>query len=121
VGGHTILVVDDESSIRLLVRVNLELDGHRVLEAPTIDAARRTIERMPVHLVLLDVHIADGDGLGFLAELRAARPELRVAMLTGSVELERVRSAGPDAVLGKPFNLEDLRETARRLCAATPV
>ena len=47
-GGHAaparVLVVDDEPSIRLLCRVNLELDGHVVLEAETLAAARKTVE-----------------------------------------------------------------------------
>ena len=55
--SHTVLVVDDAQAIRLLCRVNLELDGHRVLEAGTIGAAREAARRLEVSLVLLDVHV----------------------------------------------------------------
>jgi DNA-binding NtrC family response regulator len=114
--SHTVLVVDDAQSIRLLCRVNLELDGHRVLEAGTLSAAREALEAdEAVSLVLLDVHVGPEDGLEFLDELRRERPELPVAMLTGSAEVERVRARGPDAVLGKPFELGALRDAVSSL------
>jgi CheY-like chemotaxis protein len=114
--SHTVLVVDDAQAIRLLCRVNLELEGHRVLEAGTIAAAREALAGADdVSLVLLDVHVGPDDGLEFLDELRRDRPELPVAMLTGSAEVERVRERGPDAVLGKPFELGELRDAVASL------
>jgi CheY-like chemotaxis protein len=116
VRSHTVLVVDDAQAIRLLCRVNLELEGHRVLEAGTIAAAREALAGGDdVSLVLLDVHVGPEDGLEFLDELRRDRPELPVAMLTGSAEIERVRERGPDAVLGKPFELGELRDAVASL------
>src|SRR5215216_7857840 len=111
----TVLVVDDAPAIRLLCRVNLELDGHRVLEAGTLGDARQALEDADVSLVLLDVHVGPENGLAFLDELRHERPELRVAMLTGSTDLEHVRAHRPDAVLGKPFELGQLRDVVAGL------
>ena len=108
--SQTVLVVDDAPAIRLLCRVNLELDGHTVREAGNLGAARDALTDGQVSLVLLDVHVGPEDGLQFLDELRREHPELRVAMLTGSAELDRVRDRNPDAVLGKPFELEALRD-----------
>jgi DNA-binding NtrC family response regulator len=114
--SHTVLVVDDAQAIRLLCRVNLELDGHRVLEAGTIGAARRALDDEPeVSLVLLDVHVGPENGLEFLDELRTAHPRLRVAMLTGSTDLDRVREHNPDGILGKPFELDHLRDVVSAL------
>ena len=114
--SHTVLVVDDAQAIRLLCRVNLELEGHRVLEAGTLGAAREALdENDEVSLVLLDVHVGAEDGLDFLDELRRDRPDLPVAMLTGTAEIEHVRERGPDAILGKPFELDQLRDAVATL------
>jgi two-component system OmpR family response regulator len=113
--SHTVLVVDDAAAIRLLCRVNLELDGHAVREAGTLGAARDALADGRVSLVLLDVHVGHEDGLAFLAELRRDHPGLRVAMLTGSADLDRVRELDPDAVLGKPFELDQLRDIVESL------
>jgi two-component system response regulator AtoC len=104
-----VLVVDDAPAIRLLCRVNLELDGHHALEAATIDEARDALAQEDVSLVLLDVHVGPASGLELLDEIRREHPEVAVALLTGSTDIENVRAHRPDAVLGKPFELEDLR------------
>ena len=113
--SQTVLVVDDAPAIRLLCRVNLELDGHSVCEAGTLGAAREALDASDVSLVLLDVHVGAEDGLAFLDELRRDHPRLPVAMLTGSADVDRVQEHGPDAVLGKPFELDHLRDVVERL------
>jgi DNA-binding NtrC family response regulator len=113
--GRVVLIVDDDASIRMLCRVNLELDGHRALEAATIDEARRTVSSESVDVVLLDVHVGAGDGLELLTELRRDRPEMPVALLSGTADVDTVSGARPDAVLGKPFELHELRATIERL------
>lgn len=115
----SVLVVDDAAAIRLLCRINLELDGHRALEAATIDEARDMLAQEDVSLVLLDVHVGAADGLELLDEIRRDHPEIAVALLTGSTELEVVRAHGPDAVLGKPFELEDLRRVVEQVSDRT--
>jgi DNA-binding response OmpR family regulator len=108
---RTVLVIDDDSSLRLLCRVNLELDGYRVLEAATLAEARRALPRADV--VLLDVHVGSDDGLAFIKEARAARQGVGVALLTGESKLEA--DHGADAVIGKPFGIDELRETVERI------
>ena len=112
--SHTVLVIDDDASIRLLCRLNLELDGWRVLEAATLTEARRQLEETKVDVVVLDVHVGSGNGIEFLHELRRERPELKVAMLTGSDRLDDVES---DAVIPKPFTIEQLTSTVAGLVA----
>lgn len=99
----------------MLCRVNLELDGHRALEAATIEEAREAVSAEAVDVVLLDVHVGAGDGLELLSELRRDRPEMPVALLSGTADVEVVHGARPDAVLGKPFELDELRSTVERL------
>ena len=107
---RTVLVVDDEPSLRLLCRVNLELEGYRVLEAGTVAAARDFVAREHVDVVLLDVHVGSGSGLDVLDELEALDVPARVIMLSGTSEISAELRARVDGVLGKPFGLSDLSD-----------
>ena len=111
--SHTVLVVDDDASIRFLCRLNLELDGWTVAEAATVSEARDQLSRAAV--VLLDVHLGLESGVELLEEIRADYPGLRVAMLTGTADSGPLASASPDAVIPKPFTIEQLRQTVRDL------
>jgi DNA-binding response OmpR family regulator len=104
----TVLVVDDERSLRLLCRVNLELEGHRVLEAATLAEARTLIERESPDVVLLDVHLGNEDGLELLDELEALDAPSRVVLLSGTSEIGPELRARVDGVIGKPFDLKRL-------------
>jgi DNA-binding response OmpR family regulator len=107
-----VLVLDDDPSLRLLCRVNLELDGYRVLEASSLARAREELASGPVDAILLDVHLGDGDGRELLRELGAGRPP--AALFTGTVPSDEVADAA-DAVIPKPFEIELLRTTVADL------
>jgi DNA-binding NtrC family response regulator len=113
-----VLIIDDADSIRLLCRINLEIDGHTVHDVPSVEAARRVLDEEEIDVVLLDLHVGPADGRVLLRELRQSHPEIRVAMLTGGADNETVRAAGPDAMLAKPFELDALRTTVDELAAA---
>ncbi len=113
--GHTVLVVDDDSSIRLICRINLELDGCVVREAATLEQARQELSDGRVDVVLLDVHVASESGVEFLGELRAEHPNVAVALLTGSVGTATTDRVKPDAVIEKPFTIERLTAAVREL------
>jgi DNA-binding NtrC family response regulator len=115
--SQTVLVVDDDPSIRLLCRVNLELDGCTVREAGSLDQARVVLGEGDVDVVLLDVHVGSRDGAELLAEIRRDYPGLPVAMLTGSADHPVLERSQADAVLFKPFTLEQLTGTVRALTA----
>jgi DNA-binding NtrC family response regulator len=117
--SHTVLVVDNDPSIRFLCRVNLELDGWVVREAGTLDLARGELLEGDVGVVLLDVHVGAESGIDYLDELRRDYPDVSVALLTGSVGTPSLEGAAPDAVLAKPFTPEQLGETVRRLAPRT--
>jgi len=110
-----VLVVDDDASIRLLCRINLELEGWTVREAATLAEARAELADGEVALTLLDVHVGTESGVAFLDELRRDHPRMRVAMLTGSVGTPTVDEADADAIVTKPFTLDQLSETVRTL------
>jgi DNA-binding NtrC family response regulator len=85
--GHTVLVVDDDDSLRMLCRINLELEGYRVLEAPTVETAQQLLHDEDIDVVLLDVHVGSGDGFSVLGDLGAER----VALFTGSFQIDKRR------------------------------
>src|SRR5438309_6103252 len=97
--GGAVLIVDDEPSIRLLCRVNLELEGYRVLEAESLSQARSVLAEERLALVLLDLHIGGESGFDLLEEIRRELNGLPVVLLTGSFELDAKQRALADAVL----------------------
>jgi DNA-binding response OmpR family regulator len=111
------LVVDDDAALRLLCRVNLELEGFAVREAATVAEAEAAIGAERPDVVLLDVHLGREQTHDLLARIRASG--IPVALVTGSVDIYDYRDSA-DAVLGKPFNPETLVETARRLARVAP-
>lgn len=109
-----VLVADDDAALRMLCRVNLELDGYEVVEAASAREVEDALVAHRVALVLLDVHLGPDDGVALAETLRERHPELPIVFFTGSV-------AGPvgvgivDGLLSKPFTLEQLAEVARHL------
>lgn len=114
-GAKTVLIVDDDASLRLLCRVNLELDGYAVVEASSTTEARAALAANPVDAMVLDLHLGREDGRDLLATLGAEAPP--VAIFTGSEMITPELLAAADVVLPKPFALESLREAVDRLVA----
>jgi DNA-binding response OmpR family regulator len=116
--GAVVLIVDDEPAIRLLCRVNLELEGFEVREAGTLAEARAAIAAEHPAVVLLDMHVGRERGAALLTEIRLRRPRIAVALVSGSVEVEHGRGlSGADAVIVKPFSIKELTGTVRALAA----
>jgi DNA-binding response OmpR family regulator len=110
--GAKALVVDDDGALRLLLRVNLELDGFAVREAATVDEAESAVRAERPDVVLLDVHLGGEETFALLDQLR--NDGIAVALVTGSVDVELYR-ARADAIIPKPFDPQELVEIARRL------
>jgi DNA-binding response OmpR family regulator len=104
----SILVVDDDDSLRLLCRVNLELEGYRVAEAASLGTARTALADGPPDVVLLDLHLGREDGLALLDDLEALEPRPRIVLFTGSAELPLHVLGRVDGMVPKPFDLDDL-------------
>src|SRR3954463_652047 len=124
----TVLVVDDEPTVRDVVSRYLERDGHRVVTAEDGDTARAIIDREPPSLVLLDVMLpGKTDGLALCRWIRASS-ELPVILLTARVD-ESDRSVGLDRGGDddgtKPFSPRELasrvKTVLRRARAAGPL
>jgi DNA-binding response OmpR family regulator len=106
------LVVDDDDALRMLIRVNLELEGFHVREAANVQDAEAAVREERPDVVLLDVHLGGVPSHDLLERLRAS--EIPVALVTGSVDAEEYRGRA-DAVVAKPFVPQELVALARRL------
>ena len=111
----TILIVDDDESLRLLCRVNLELEGYNVLEAQSVADAEDAIGAGAVDLFLLDIHVGADDGLALMRSLRAREHGAPVVLFTGSAVFDAETMAEADGIVPKPFRLEQLLDVVRRL------
>ena len=111
-----ILVVDDESSMRFLLRVTFELEGHDVDEAPNGLAAIQEIENTrPPDLVATDFMMPLMNGGELIARLHAnpATADLPVILVSASPGAER--KTGADAFFRKPFDSQELAACAAQL------
>ena len=110
-----VLIVDDDASLRLLCRVNLELDGYRVDEAQSVAAAEEALAGDGIDLILLDVHVGADNGVDLMRSLRKRGHGAPVVLFTGSARLDQPTIAEADGVVPKPFRLEQLLEVVRSL------
>jgi DNA-binding response OmpR family regulator len=105
-----VLVVEDDANLRLLCRVNLELESFDVREAATVDHARAEVARARPDVVFLDVFLGGRPTDDFLDELGSAG--IPVVVVSGADTSQYRERAS--AVLGKPFAPADLVAAARR-------
>jgi DNA-binding response OmpR family regulator len=109
----TVLIADDEPSMRLLVHATIESDDYKVLEAADGDEAWTLIQKFKPLLVLLDVQMPGRTGLEILGMIKSD-PSLsatRVILLTAKAlvaDVEAGMTAGADFYLTKPFSPLDL-------------
>ena len=112
-----VLVAEDNELVSGAMRVLFEETGHRVSTASSIAGSVLVASSDPVDLLLLDLGLADGDGLDVLTQLRARGTMPRVAVaLTGRDEPEivaRCRAMGCHEVLLKPVPARELLRMAR--------
>jgi len=107
-----VLVVDDEPQIRELLSVYLKRHGYTVSTAATSTETLRRVAEESVDLVVLDIGLAEEDGLALLSSLKSGHPKLRVVMLTGMgfVEdlLQEAHAKGADGYVSKVLPLDEL-------------
>ncbi len=114
----TVLVVDDQQTIRALARMALEQWGvGQILEAVDGEEALKVIltHKTPIHLIISDYNMPKMNGLSLLRAVRVHEPISKTAfiMLTGRADKEMVVSAvkhGVNNYVVKPFSPETLRE-----------
>jgi PAS domain S-box-containing protein len=119
-GTETVLLVEDEDSVRQLVRETLESRGYRVLESANGQAALALAASHPepIHLVITDVVMPGLNGHELIQQLRAARPGIKTLYLSGYAQDAFSGSTAAEAqktFLQKPFTLQSLARKVREI------
>jgi CheY-like chemotaxis protein len=112
-GSATILVVEDQAPVRILIKAVLQQHGYEVIEASDGDQALALAERHPgrIHLLLTDVVLPGMNGKELSDRLRKVRSDLKVLLVSGYAASVIVPGGAPGlgaAFLHKPFSPDDL-------------
>lgn len=115
-GSVKILVVDDETPIRRLLRVGLSAEGYLIVEATSGWEAREKVKSEQPDLILLDLGLPDIQGHELLAEWRAGLLTLPVIILSSRTDEAGIVQAlelGADDYVTKPFGTKELAARIR--------
>lgn len=117
-GAARVLVVDDQTVIRQLIAVNLELEGFEVFQAEDGQDCLDRIGEIGPDVITLDVKMPRLDGFATAARLRADRatkavPIVMVTACAQESDLARGRELGVDHYVTKPFDPADLVRAVR--------
>jgi PAS domain S-box-containing protein len=120
--GETVLVVEDDPQVRMLVLELLKDLGYAALEASDAREALALLEQQHVDLMVSDVGLPGLNGRQLAEMARARSPKLKILFMTGYAEHAQVRSSflGADMdMIAKPFEIDDLAKKVRAMVAAT--
>src|SRR5919201_2269847 len=111
---HTVLLVEDNATIREILEISLSNAGFAVVEADTARQAMEKLEQLKaLDLVVADFNLPDGHSL--VPEVKKLRPQLPVLVLSGDPFTARAALPQADAVLGKPLSGANIVKEVRRL------
>lgn len=112
---RSVLIVEDDDAIRLVLRTNLEDEGYRVIESVTAEQALVEVIDEPVDVVLVDLRLPGIQGLDLIRSLRATSqvPIIIVTAQTDSHDVVAGLEAGADDYVTKPFVAKELMARVR--------
>jgi two-component system chemotaxis response regulator CheY len=119
--AKTVLIVDDSSSLRIVVKMALQRAGYEVLEAGDGKEGLAQLEKAAkVHLIVSDVNMPNMDGITFVSHVKqhARHKFTPVIMLTTEGQDEKKqagKAAGAKAWIVKPFNPPQLLDAVSKL------
>lgn len=114
-----IMLVDDDRTLTSLIKTLLELDGYAVTIVSQGAQVLAQVQAQHPDAVVMDVHLADGDGLTLLRQLRAnpALQALPIIMASGMDLEDQCQDAGATSFILKPYPPEQLTDTLQRVLA----
>ena len=113
--GKRILLVDDDRGARESIKLLLTIDRHEVVEATGGEEAIELLKSQAFDLAILDYFMPDLKGNQVALRMKAIAPSLPLLMITAYLEKLRDRDKPVDAVIGKRFSVEELRQTVAKL------
>lgn len=112
----SIIVVDDDDTVRRVLRRMLESVGYEVREAPNGRRAVAEFRQRPADLLITDIFMPEQEGIETISALRREHPDLRIIAISGIAGDHYLRMAkmlGARATLQKPLRLATVLETVR--------
>jgi len=121
-GQGTVLVIEDEETVRAIICRTLESIGYSVVQAENglVGVEKFTKATSPFQFVLLDLTMPHMDGEAAFRELRRLKPDVRVILMSGYNEQDAISQFAGKGLAGflqKPFKLEELRQLLKKLSA----
>lgn len=115
--NRSVLIVEDDTEIRLVLRANLENEGYRVHEAETAERALLIMIDEEVDFVLVDLRLPGIQGMDLIRSLRATSqvPIIIVSAQTDSADVVAGLEAGADDYVTKPFVAKELAARIRTI------
>ncbi len=112
---HQVLVIEDEPAIRGVLKVLLEAEHYRVIEADSALRAEIESRSHKPDLLLLDLGLPDGDGLAIIRRIRAWSPVPIIVLSARTQEEQKIAAldAGADDYVAKPFSAAELTARVR--------
>ena len=111
----TILLIDDDASIRMIFQVALERAGHHVLTAEHGKHGLRLLKRQTVDLIIVDIYMPEMDGFELIPLLRQSHPASKIIAISGGSGgggyLDAAKYLGAHDTLKKPFSPQELLDT----------
>lgn len=110
-----ILVIDDETQIRKMLKIALKSIGYDVTEADSVQSGLAALVRQQPDLLILDLGLPDGDGMALLAELRTFSkiPVIVLSVRSGDSDKVQALDVGAQDYVSKPFSVEELLARVR--------
>jgi DNA-binding NtrC family response regulator len=123
----SILVADDEDSIRSLLEHFLKSAGHKVVIVSNAREACEEMTKQNFDLVITDVLMPEGDGLDLITELKKVQPNARILAMSGggrylegSDYLKLAKGLGAHSAMMKPFTWQQLQDAIKEILEAPP-
>ncbi len=119
-----ILVIDDEESVRFVVKEMLEFEGYEVTTASNGKVGLQLFRKKPTDLIITDIFMPEMEGLETIRELHRDFPQLKIIAMSGGGEsgmlsfLSFAKRFGALRTLRKPFSREELLEVVKELLAS---
>ncbi|MEE4359807.1 MAG: response regulator [Desulfococcaceae bacterium] len=113
----TILIIDDEKRIRILLRIMLEKEGYNILEAENGEEGIRLFHSHTPDLIISDIIMPEKEGVETICELRRSNPEVKIIAISGGGRhlaedyLPLAKELGAVKIMRKPIFREDLIQT----------
>lgn len=117
--SNTVLIIDDDDSLAQLLSLTLQLEGFQVLRGCDGVEAKRLLSEHAVNLIVLDLMMPTLDGLGFLHWLRQEQKHDTLVLvqtaMTRDDTRDKVLAAGADALIFKPYGVNEFLAQVKRL------